>query len=87
MQEKDINTGAKIIQQLLKYKSMKIKDLSELLGYSSHQILRNKLYRDTLPLNEFVHIVNILGGEVKAISQDGKNEYIVEYKEKNIEEE
>jgi len=85
MEELPKNTGARIIKQLLQYKNMTIKELSKLLGYSSAQILTNKLYRDALPLNEFVHIVNVLGCDVKTVTKDGKNEYIVEYKEKGEE--
>lgn len=82
MEEMPKNTGASIIQQLLAYKRVSIKEVAEGLGYNSAQVLSNKLYRDALPLNEFVRIVNYLGCEVKTISKDGKNEYIVEYKEK-----
>lgn len=82
VEEMPKNTGARIIQQLLAYKRVSIKEVAEGLGYNSAQVLSNKLYRDALPLNEFVRIVNYLGCEVKTISKDGKNEYIVEYKEK-----
>ena len=81
MEENSKNTGARIIRQLLVYKNVTIKEVAEGLGYNSAQVLSNKLYRDSLPLNEFVRIVEFLGCEVKAISKDGKNEYIVEYKE------
>lgn len=84
MEENTKNTGARIIQQLLAYKHVSIKEVAEGLGYNSAQVLSNKLYRDSLPLNEFVRIVNFLGCEVKTISKDGKNEYVVEYKEKEI---
>lgn len=79
MKENAKNSGTRVIQQLLKYRNISVKELAKGLGYSSPQVLSNKLYRDTLPLNEFVRIVNFLGCEVKTISEDGKNEYIVEY--------
>lgn len=82
MEDMPKNTGATIIQQLLAYKHLTIKEVAEGLGYKSAQVLSNKLYRDTLPLNEFVRIVNYLGCEVKTISKDGKNEYVIDYKEK-----
>ena len=81
MEDNIKNTGARIIKQLLAYKNISIKEVAEGLGYNSAQVLSNKLYRDTLPLNEFVRIVEFLGCEVKTISKDGKNEYIIEYKE------
>lgn len=82
MEDNIKNTGARIIKQLLAYKNMTIKEVADGLGYNSAQVLSNKLYRDALPLNEFVRIVNYLGCEVKTISKDGKNEYLIEYKEK-----
>lgn len=82
MDENIKNTGSRIIKQLLKYRNITMKELAEGLGYSSAQVLSNKLYRDTLPLNEFVRIVNYLGCEVKTISKDGNNEYVVEFTEK-----
>ena len=81
MDENIKNTGSRIIKQLLKYRDMSIKELAEGLGYRSAQVLSNKLYRDTLPLNEFVRIVNFLGCDVKTISKDGKNEYVIDYNE------
>ena len=78
MEDNIKNTGARIIKQLLAYKNMTIKEVADGLGYNSAQVLSNKLYRDALPLNEFVRIVNYLGCEVKTISKDGKNEYLIE---------
>lgn len=79
MEENSKNTGARIIKQLLAYKNVSIKEVAEGLGYNSAQVLSNKLYRDTLPLSEFVRIVEFLGCKVKTVTNDGKNEYIVEY--------
>lgn len=86
MEEMPKNTGARIIKQLLAYKDVSIKEVADGLGYNSAQVLSNKLYRDTLPLNEFVRIVNFLGCEVKTVSKDGKNEYVIEYKGEEAEE-
>ena len=86
MNEEIKNTGARIIKQLLAYKNISIKEVADGLGYNSAQVLSNKLYRDTLPLNEFVRIVNFLGCDVKTLSKDGKNEYLIEYKEEKIKE-
>ncbi|MBR3889112.1 hypothetical protein IKJ53_01220 [bacterium] len=86
MEEMPKNTGARIIKQLLAYKGVSIKEVADGLGYNSAQVLSNKLYRDTLPLNEFVRIVNFLGCEVKTVSKDGKNEYVIEYKGEEAEE-
>ena len=58
---------------------MTIKELAEKLGYNSAQVLSNKLYRDTLPLNEYVRIANILNCDVKTITRDGTNEYKHDY--------
>lgn len=74
------NTGAKIIKQLLASKGMTIKQLADNLGYSSAQVLSNKLYRDNLSLNEFVKIIQYLECEARIITADGNSEYKIQYK-------
>lgn len=76
-----VNTGATIIKQLLVKNNMTIKELSQKLGYSTPQVLSNKLHRDKLPLNEYIRIVNALGGEVKTFSKDNSISFVNQFKE------
>ena len=69
-------TGANIIRSLMKSKNVSMKQLADLLGYTSAQVLSNKLYRDALSLNEYVKIANALDCDVKTISRDGTMEII-----------
>ena len=55
----------------MKSKNVSMKQLADLLGYTSAQVLTNKLYRDALSLNEYVKIANALDCDVKTISRDG----------------
>ena len=58
-----------------------MKQLADELGYKSAQVLANKLYRDTLSLNEYVRIANVLNCDVKTIAKDGSIEILNQYKE------
>lgn len=82
MEEKETkNTGANIIRSLMKTKNISMKQLADELGYKSAQVLANKLYRDTLSLNEYVKIANVLNCDVKTIAKDGSIEILNQYKE------
>lgn len=82
MEDKETkNTGASVIRSIMGSKKITMKQLADELGYKSAQVLANKLYRDTLSLNEYVRIANVLNCDVKTIAKDGSIEILNQYKE------
>lgn len=75
------NTGASVIRQILAYRGLSIAEVARGLGYNSTQVLSNKLYRNSLNLDDFIRIIDFLDCHVNVVTNDLKNSYRMDSKE------
>ena len=74
--------GSNVIRKILLDKNISISEFADMLsneGFSiSKNVLSNKLSRDTFSLNEYILFCNVLGCQVRTISENENINYLNE---------